>query len=1046
MVNTNIHDKYFRVQRAMRIMNEVYGRCTTASAGLPGWKFAEGDFRGPEIPGYDLSSWELLSEGADTYGGYANYFWLVREVEIPQRMAGQPVRFHARTAPYAGWDDTNPNFTVFIDGSLVSALDRNHTEFLLTPSAEAGKKYYIALKGYCEAAEKGLMFSSYIASYDPEIEEFYYDVKVPIDVWEYLDDGFGPKNEIEYIVDRTVNMIDLRAPGSKEFYESVKQAKEYMQREFYQKLCDKEPQVLAQCIGHTHLDVAWLWRMKQTREKTARTFANMLKFMEEYPDFKFMSSQACIYEWIKQDHPELYERLKQAVKDGRWEVEGGMWVEADCNLTSGEGFVRQFLYGKRFFKEEFGVDCRILWLPDVFGYSSALPQILKKSGMDYFMTTKISWNNHDKMPMDTFMWEGLDGSEVFSHFITCGDYLNARSGNSFTTYNGNLNPNQIMGSWERFTHKDICNEVLCSVGWGDGGGGTDRQMLENGKRMAKGIPGVPKVRFEAAGNYFKKWSKELENNPFLPKWVGELYLEFHRGTLTSQAKNKRNNRKSEFLYEKAELLSVMDSLLLSGDYPKALFDKNWKRILTNQFHDILPGSSIHQVYEDSDREYAEILSDGNAVADGKLGELVAAAKRDSDSVVVFNDTGVDGRDDIVSVEGSIYVKDIPSQSSQGKTWFAAKGVPSKGWRSFELSDKIIDAKPTLKLENGVYESPFYRFVLDENGELSSLVEKSVGIELCEKGKTLNHVVAYVDRPYDHDAWEVAPYYTEQGYIPETLSCELVENGPVFARFRTERRYCASSMRFDMYIYRDIPRIDIVTEADWQDEHTLLRAHFPTTVQTNHATYDTQFGTLERENNRNTSWEFSKFEVCGHKFADISDSGYGLAVLNDCKYGYACLGGDLSISLLRCPTAPDPMADKGAHRFTYSIMPHVGNYAEGGVTRQAYGLNCPLEAVLGGANPDGLLPSEYSFVSCDSSNVAIGAVKRAEDDGRVIVRLNEQTNSRTDTTVRFGFDVEAVEVVSLMEDEVYQTLAPEKRSVELTLRPFDIVTLRITPAK
>ncbi|MBE6953290.1 MAG: alpha-mannosidase [Ruminococcaceae bacterium] len=1047
MVNTNISDRYFRLERAKKIIDTIQGCETPERVPVTGLKICFGDFRGPELPDYDISAWESLSSGHDTYGGKNTYLWICGTLTIPESFAGKAVRLYVSTADY-GWDESNPNFIVFLDGKITSAFDRNHGELLLTPCAKGGETFYLACKGFTAMHDCACKFVASLRTYDPAITKLYYDISVPLDICQFLDDNAHAKKEMEYLLNEAVNKIDLTEIGSPAFYASIAEAQRFMDEVFYGDFSKREPDVFVHGIGHTHLDIAWLWPMRQTREKTARTFANMMRYMDEYPEFKFMSSQACLYNWVKNDYPELFERMKQAVKDGRWEVEGGMWVEADCNLTSGEGFVRQFLYGKRFFQREFGVDCKILWLPDVFGYSAALPQILKKSGIDNFMTTKISWNNHDKIPYDTFNWRGIDGSEVFAHFITCARFRNARDGKANTTYNAYLDANQMMGAWERFQHKDICNEVLASIGYGDGGGGTSRDMLENGRRFAKNIPGAPSVHWAFAGEYFDEWREKLKDNRYLPKWVGELYLEFHRGTLTTMADNKKNNRLSEFLYQKAELFAYMDQLFLGGSYPKEMFDKNWELILTNQFHDILPGSSIREVYEDSARDYAVILSEGEQAVTAALTAMADAVSTEEESVVCFNDTGLSERSDVCTIDGEYCVLDaanrpLPAQIADGKTTFVAANVPAKGYTTFKLAAPIACEEKTAVWDGKVCETPFYTLTITDHGEIASLVAKETGVEFVEDGKTLNHLVAYVDRPYTYDAWEISPYYVEQAYEPETAAvCTLVENGPVSAKFRTVRTYGKSTITQTIVVYAEIARIDIENEIDWHEDHLLLRAHFPTTIHASRAVYDIQFGNIERETNANTSWEAAKFEVCAHKWADLSDGSVGLALMNNCKYGHRCLENELSISLLRSPTHPNPVADRGHHSFTYSLLAHEGTFVEGGVIREGYQLNRPLDGRVTAAHTDGKLPKAMSLVSIDSENVIIGAVKRAEDDGDLIVRLNEEANYRSHVTLTFVREIEAASVVSLMEDKVYTELTPEGNTLSLTVQPYEIVTLKV----
>ena len=1046
MQNTKIADKYFRLERANRILGYISPLSTPDSVDVHGWKLAYGDIRGPELPDFDDSSWEQLSEGYDAYGGRNTYFWIRGTVTVPLSFAGKPVRLYASTCPNNGWHETNPNFIVFIDGKTASAFDRNHRELTITECARGGETFCVALKGF--TAMRGTARCSFAASLktvDARVEKFCYDVRVPIDVSVQLPERDPARLRMEYLLDRAVNLLDITEPGSESFFESLEDAQKFMDEEFYGKFCAENPKVFTRVIGHTHLDVAWLWPMRQTREKTARTFANMLRYMEEYPEFKFMSSQPCIYNWVKNDYPELFERIREAVKSGRWEAEGGMWVEADCNLTSGEGFVRQFLYGKRFLKDEFDVDSRILWLPDVFGYSAALPQILKKCGIDYFMTTKISWNNYDRIPNDTFIWRGIDGSEVFSHFVCVADILQASRGEGISTYNGNLNASQMMGSVRRFLNGDICNETLASVGYGDGGGGTTREMIENGRRLAKNIPGAPGVYWGFALDYFKKWEKELKDNPFLAKWVGELYLEFHRGTLTSQADNKRNNRKSEFLYQLAETLCYTDKLLLGGDYPKEMFDKNWLCILTNQFHDILPGSSIREVYEDSAKDYAVVLCEGQNAVSGALEAIASNVRSDSDGVLCYNPTGISDRKDICVLDGEYSVFDeegkLPSQTVGGKTEFITRGVPSKGWKRFGMTAAEANAPTGMRRGNTV-ENGFFRVSVDANGEITSLVEKKTGIELCAEGETMNRIVAYEDRPYNYDAWEVSPYYTEQAFLPETVSSEWICDGAVSTKLRTVKKLGDSTITQTFTVYADLPRIDVQCEVDWNSPHTFLRVHFPTSVRTDHATYDIQFGSIRRENNRNTSWQFAKFEVCGHKWADITDGGCGLAVLSESKYGWNCNGGELGLSLLRSPTDPDPLADRHIHSFTYSIFPHSGDFAAGGVVPQSYMLNCPVISAKVSANPSGALPECFSLVSADKANIVIGAVKRAEDDDSLVVRINEEHNSLTNTCLTFARPIASAELISLTEHESYGAVPFDGNRINLTVKPFEIITLKV----
>ena len=460
------------------------------------------------------------------------------------------------------------------------------------------------------------------------------------------------------------------------------------------------------CIGHTHIDVAWWWTVAQSREKAARSFATVLELMDEYPEYRFMSSQPVLYTFVKERYPELYEEIKRRAAEGRWEPEGGMWLEADCNLTSGESLVRQFLYGKRFFQEEFGVDSRVLWLPDVFGYSGALPQIMKKCGIDYFMTTKLSWNQFNKVPDDTLLWEGIDGTKVLTHLIsTLG--VGQSVDRFFTTYNGILHPDAIMGGWQRYQNKEMNHDILVAFGYGDGGGGPTREMLETGRRMEKGIRGIPKVRQESSLTYFTELSKRVKDSRRLHTWTGEFYFEYHRGTYTSMARNKRSNRKSELLLMDLELLAVLAEKR-GAAYPAEDLERLWKMVLLNQFHDILPGSSIKEVYEVTKREYEQVAEEGGRLLKERK-EAVAGA---GDGVTVFNTLGFTRRSLTVLPDGVTSLTDkgeaLPSQEIGGLRYSLTGEIPSKGYSVYgavrEADGGTADEAAGGVVENSAAES------------------------------------------------------------------------------------------------------------------------------------------------------------------------------------------------------------------------------------------------------------------------------------------------------------------------------------------------------
>ena len=605
---------YFIDQRIQVIANQLQLLRFRDTVELPHWQYKPGQFFRPEEADAADTPWQEFD--ANTMRWYSNYvgtekfegafqgqvtdfkgilgshYWFRRKITVPESFAGHNVWMKIRTQ-IEEWDDgKNPQFLIFVNGEVRQGADMNHREMLLLENARGGEELTVDIQAYTGTLHLEFNFLAELYRLDEDLDKLYYDIQVPLWAFPRMDKDSKVRLDLQTVLNNTINLLDMRVPYSEAFHASVKKALDYIGVELYEKMAGFED-VIATCIGHTHIDVAWWWTVAQTREKVVRSFATVLKLMEEYPSYKFMSSQPVLYYFLEQRYPELMEKIKERVKEGRWEPEGGMWLEADCNLTSGESLARQFIYGKRFFKEHFGVDNKVLWLPDVFGYSGALPQIMKKSGVDYFMTTKLAWNQINKIPNDTFIWRGIDGSEVLTHLITTLGIGQNPKESFFTTYNGMLHPDAIMGGWERYQNKEINNDILISYGYGDGGGGPTRQMLEISKRMEKGIKGIPKVRQEGALTYFTELEQRVKDNKRLETWEGEFYFEYHRGTYTSMARNKRGNRKSELKLMDLELLGV-----LSGNYPAEEITKFWRdTVLLNQFHDILPGSSIAEVYD-----------------------------------------------------------------------------------------------------------------------------------------------------------------------------------------------------------------------------------------------------------------------------------------------------------------------------------------------------------------------------------------------------------------------------------------------------------------
>ncbi len=511
---------YFITQRIDRILQELKQLTYSKLHKIDNIQMKMGYYHTIEDADKSDLPWINIKHN-NLWGGDDVHCWFKSEFIIPKDMDGETIVFKLETE-VDGWDATNPQFLLFINGELEQGYDVNHKETILTKQAKSGEKFIFDLQAYGGASSRGVTVKlakciQTVSILNTDIEKLYFDIQVPLEVTKLLSKEDKNRLNIESYLENAINMLDLRKHYSNEFTDSIKIALKYLEKEFYEDYCNKES-VVALCVGHTHIDVAWLWDLAQTKQKVQRSFATVLHMMNEYPEYVFMSSQPQLYQFLKEERPQLYEKIKQRIAEGRWEAEGSMWVEADCNISSGEALVRQIIYGKRFFREEFGVDNKILWLPDVFGYSDALPQILKKCGIDYFMTTKISWNEYNKIPYDTFNWVGLDGSEVLTHFITTANF-NDLPNKHFTTYNGIIDVPSIKGAWERYQQKALNDEVLISFGYGDGGGGPTKDMLETARRLEKGIPGCPTVKMGTSLEFFKSLDERLNNNPKLPRWA-----------------------------------------------------------------------------------------------------------------------------------------------------------------------------------------------------------------------------------------------------------------------------------------------------------------------------------------------------------------------------------------------------------------------------------------------------------------------------------------------------------------------------------------------
>jgi len=805
-------------------------------------------------------------------------------------------------------------------------------------------------------------------------------------------------------------------------------------------------------IGHAHIDTAWLWPLAETRRKVIRTISTTLRLMEDYPEYKFSFSQAVQHDWVKQMQPDLFAQMKRRVREGRIVPVGGMWVEPDTNVPSGESLIRQLLVGQRFFREEYGLESKEIWIPDVFGYCAQLPQIAALGGVKRFLTQKLSWNQINKPTHHTFYWEGLDGTRMLTHFPPAD------------TYNAVCTVEEALYQVRNYKDLERSNESYLLFGFGDGGGGPTMEMLERLRRMAD-VDGLPRMAIRTSNDFFDRLEADAKD---INTVTGELYFELHRGTYTSQARTKFGMRKSEILLHDVELIaSVVEALkttlaLQAKDkskakakakrapkpapttsYPARQLDDLWKTVLLNQFHDILPGSSIHAVYEDAHRQLGEVMTTANSLRDdltSALDALLVPAEA-GERLLAINTAGV-LRHEVVELPGA--AAGAPQTSASGKPLGIASFVDEVGLmiQDFEACYELgpdtgpVEARATRT--GFVLENDYVRATFLKDGALSGLYDKFVEREALAPGTRANQFVLFDDHPVDWEAWDVDVFHLEKRTnAPGAASAKLVESGPL--RGAIEFTYALSdksTLKQVVSLTAVSARLDFACDVDWHESRTFLKVEFPVDVYAQEATYDVQFGHLRRPTHFNTSFDVARFEVCGHKWADLSEAGFGVALMSDSKYGYATHGNVMRLSLLRSPKSPDPEADMGSHTFKYALLPHAGSAIEADVIDEAYAFNMPL--VLRSTRAE---PGTRNIFSTDVRNVVIETLKRAEAGDGLIVRLYESHGGRGTIMLTSDLAVRRASLCNGLEQEL-EELKWVNDSVSIDIKPFQIMTIKL----
>jgi alpha-mannosidase len=928
---------------------------------------------------------------------------------------------------------------VSVDGRPYAGLDRNHSR---VPAPEPGQhaleiEAMSVLRAYCQPElrdTRATFDGGALVEVDREIEAACYDIQFAWEATHAIQDERRRKR-LAAALEASLLQIDLTVAQ-----DALRRDVERARSILAEGISDIAPDPEGGCVylvGHTHIDTAWLWPLSETVRKCGRTFATAVRLMETYPDFHFSCSQAQLYAYTREHFPALYQEIGTWVARGRWHTTGAMWVESDCNVPSGESLIRQFLHGLAFYRREFGTRPRTCWLPDVFGYPGSLPQILHGCGIPYFMTCKLHWQSSNPFPDHLFWWEGVDGSRVLAHIPKLRNY-----------YNGYPNPEQLTIAWNSFLQKGIYDEVMLPFGYGDGGGGVTPEMMEFVAR-AGSFPGLPATRLGGEEDYF---DRALEAGQELPVWVGELYLETHRGTYTSQSRTKQANRISERALREAEIWASI-AQIKGAQVSLSPLQEAWQRVLTQQFHDILPGSSIGEVYEDAqaDHEWAQRAAAG--VRDAAL-HWLASEEGAAGDLCVFNALSWPRSDPVEATVADpgepfhlvdadanpIPVQVLGSEGGQLRILFEPHFVPAMGRACFRLEKGSLDLSAPAAWEQGL-ENEYFRVELDQEGAIVCLLDKRCGREVVPEGERANVWQLFQDGPEREAAWNVHDTFEKRQYeMTEPARITVLERGPVRAAVRVERTYRKTQIRLDIMLYRQTPRIDFVADVDWQERQTMLKVAFPVTVRSPQASYEIQFGAIQRPTHRNTSWEQQKFEVAAQRWADLSEAGYGVSLLNDSRYGYDVRGNVLRLTLLRGPEYPDPRADLGRHAFAYALFPHPGDWGEGGTVRCARELNEPMVAVAPVGEASGKLTTR-SYLQVEGQAAIVETLKPAEDGDGWILRLYEPHGGRGAVRVSFDRPLARAAACNLVEEEG-QEVEVADGGLNLAVRPFEIKTYRV----
>ncbi len=962
------------------------------------------------------------------WGAKWEYGWFKTTVVLPAGALNRRIELKM---------DVGGEGRVLVNGREAGGRDSQHASITLTSRGRPGQRFNILVESYAghgssgwsdggpatprgritlpePPARQATIGQCTFGIWEEEVYQLWCDAETLNGLRDVLDQNLLRVDEIDAGLRDFTFLADLEAPHA-EMMQGVRAARKRLQPLL--KCVNGSTAPVLYAFGHSHIDVAWLWPLAETERKCARTFATQLALMEQYPEFKFLQSQPHLLRMTKRLYPEMYNRIRAAARRGQFIPEGGMWVEPDTNITSGESLIRQFIHGKRFFQDEFGVNSELLWLPDVFGYSGNLPQIMRGCGIKYFSTAKIFWIYYggDPFPYNTFTWEGIDGSGVLAHF--CNDY------------SSHTNPQALASRWNERVQKNGISARLLPFGYGDGGGGPTRDHLEY-LRRAKNLEGLPQTRMASPIEYFKDLEKQ---GVPAARYVGELYYQCHRGTYTSQARTKRANRKCEFALRETELWSVAARALRGFVVPASQMDASWKKVLLNQFHDIIPGSSIRRVYDEAETAYAEVI-DFAADATRRAAKRLAGRGRD---LVVFNSLpwernvltplpkGITGACDMAG-------SPLPVQTIAG-TVFAEARVPSCGWTTIRRQTTRPALANSLKASASLLENELIRVTFRATGEIAGILDKETGRELA--AGPCNSFKMYKDVPSTADAWDIDSMYKATPVpLSESAQIRVLARGPLVAVLKVSRRLNESSLEQEIVLRRNSRRLEFRTVIDWRERHRLLKVAFPVNIHSNEAIHEIQFGHIRRPTHASRQFDADRYEVACQKWSALCEENSGVAILNDCKYGVDVSANSINLTLLRAPLAPDMTADRGRQEFSYAFYAWNGSLMESGLVREAYELNVPVFSVAGKA-------AAQSLFSVNAPNIMLETVKPAEDGTPdIIVRLYETMRSATQCVLATCLPFKAALETDMLEQKQLGKPVIRDGKVRLSFRPFEIKTL------